>query len=315
MADVTTRPATGADEAEVLDVLRAALGEPPTAPKTPESFAWKHHHNPFGPSIVLVAEIDGRIAGVRALMRWELSTPTGETVSCVRPVDTATHPDFTRRGIFRRLTMEALEVARAEGVDLVFNTPNPQSGSGYLKMGWQHVGWIDALVRPRLRRGAAAPEDAVPSLATLVPGALAQIPPDVPDRAPRGLRTVRSPAYVAWRFSHPAVPYGWVPARTGPGGAIVRTGVRSGRTETVLSDLVGGRAADVRSVIRASRAHHVAGFFSRGTPERRSAVAGGLAPARWVKALHLVAHPLTNTCMDVADLRSWDLATSDLELL
>lgn len=314
MTTVTTRPATQADDAEVLEVLRAALGEPPTAPKTPESFAWKHRANPFGPSIVLIAEADGRIAGVRALMRWELATPSGETIRCVRPVDTATHPDFARRGIFRRLTMEALDVARAEGVDLVFNTPNPQSGSGYLSMGWHHVGWIDALVRPRLRRAEPAPDDAVPALERLVPGA-EEIPTTVPDRPARGLRTRRSPAYVAWRFSNPAVPYGWIASGSRPGGAIVRTGVRSGRTETVLSDLLGGGAPDIRAVIRASRAHHVAGFFSRGAPERRSAVLGGLAPARWVKALQLVAHPLTDLGMDVADLRSWDLATSDLELL
>ena len=73
-------------------------------------------------------------------------------------MDTATHPDFQRRGIFSRLTEAAVEAARDDGVDLVFNTPNEKSGAGYLKMGWQEVGPIGVMVRPgigMLRKHAA----------------------------------------------------------------------------------------------------------------------------------------------------------------
>lgn len=315
MPDLRTRPAEPDDVPEILEVLRAALGEPPTAPKTPDVFAWKHEHNPFGRSLILLAEIDGRIAGVRALLRWELETPSGDRLRCLRPVDTATHPDFGRRGVFRRLTTEAIEMARAEGVDLVFNTPNPASGAGYLSMGWQHVGWIDALVRPRLRSLREAAPDRL-DLSAVVPTAVPDVPTTIVPRPARGLRTPRTPDYLAWRFSHPAVPYGWVPNRDGTGGAVVRPGVRAGHSETVLSDLLGHtEAADVRRVVRGSRAHHVAAFFSRGSPERRRAVAGSLIPAPWVKALRLVALPLSDVDLDLFDLGSWDLATSDLELL
>lgn len=315
MAEVLIRPAESSDLHGVLEVLRAALGEPPTAPKTPEVFDWKHVRNPFGRSLILVAEIDGRIAGVRALLRWELETPSGDRLRCLRPVDTATHPDFTRRGVFRRLTTEAIELAKAEGVHLVFNTPNPASGAGYLSMGWRHVGWIDALVRPRLRSlRDPAPERL--ELGTLLATASGVIPTTLPSRPSAGLRTPRTPDYLTWRFSHPAVPYGWVADGGGHGGAVVRPGVRGEHSETVLSDLLGATAAgDVRRVVRESRAHHVAGFFSRGSPERRKAVAGGLVPVPWVKALRLVALPLVDVDVDVFDLASWDLATSDLELL
>ncbi len=84
-------------------------------------------------------------------MRWELKTTKGATLRCVRAVDTATHPDFHRRGIFRRLTEQAIEEALSDGVDLVFNTPNERSGAGYLSMGWVEVGKIDAMVRPTRR--------------------------------------------------------------------------------------------------------------------------------------------------------------------
>src|SRR5690606_39385473 len=55
------RSATPADVPEILDVLRAALGEPPGLQRTEALWNWKHVDNPFGPSIVLVAESGGRI--------------------------------------------------------------------------------------------------------------------------------------------------------------------------------------------------------------------------------------------------------------
>ena len=131
----------------VLDLLRASLGESPLLQRTPELFRWKHVDNPFGPSVMLVAEVDETVVGLRAFMRWELDYG-GDTIQCGRAVDTATHPDYLRRGIFRLLTMEALDVARDVGLQLIFNTPNERSRPGYLKMGWSDVGPIRVLVRP-----------------------------------------------------------------------------------------------------------------------------------------------------------------------
>ncbi len=314
---VVVREATPDDIPGILEVMRAALGETPLLQRTPELFAWKHTHNPFGPSIVLVAESEGRLAGVRAFMRWELDDGSGGRIRCVRPVDTATHPDFERRGIFRQLTLAALDVARDDGVDLVFNTPNPRSGAGYLSMGWQEVGWVDVLVRPRLTGRVSLAPDQLPNLGDGMPGVAAFDAPDITDRAPLGLRTPRTPDYLAWRFSdHPTARYGWVPAPDGPGGAVVRVGLRGGRVETVLSDLLGGAGpATVRSVIRASRSHHVAGFFSRGGPERRASIRGGMLAVAWMRTLRLVALPLSRHVDHALDLASWDLATGDLELL
>jgi GNAT superfamily N-acetyltransferase len=153
VADLVIRAAADEDIPAILDTLRAALGESPVLRRTPELWAWKHVLNPFGPSFVFVAVADGgRIAGVRAMMRWRLVTPDGDVLTCLRPVDTATHPQYERQGIFRRLTMTALDAARAEGVHLVFNTPNDKSGPGYLRMGWEEVGQIGVLVRPRFGR-------------------------------------------------------------------------------------------------------------------------------------------------------------------
>jgi GNAT superfamily N-acetyltransferase len=315
VAEITTRPATEQDTGPILDVLLAALGETPLLKRTPEQWSWKHELNPFGPSIVLVATSGDRMAGVRALMRWQLIGPGGVTLECVRPVDTATHPDFERRGIFRRLTMEALEVARDMGVDLVFNTPNPKSGAGYLSMGWKEVGGIGVLARPRPGRALEPVAGSVPDLSAIVPVATDFMPLDLTDRPPRGLRTPRTADYQTWRFArHPTVRYGTIGGASGA--ALVRGGVRGRRVELVLSDLLGTAGSpEVRKAARSNRARYMAGFFSKGSPERRSAVAGGMIPVPGMQTLSLVALPLTSVDIDVFDLGCWDIATSDLELL
>ncbi|MGC2241519.1 MAG: GNAT family N-acetyltransferase [Acidimicrobiia bacterium] len=315
MPDLDIRPATPDDTPAILELLKASLGESPLLKRKPELWAWKHTANPFGPSIVFLAWSGQRLAGVRAMMRWELHTPGGSLIRCVRAVDTATHPDFMRRGIFRRLTEEAIEVARAEDVHLVFNTPNPKSAAGYLTMGWSEVGWIGAQIRPHLGRSVRPDGEAPPALTSVLPTARAFEPVDYEGRPALGLRTIRSIEYQTWRFNgHPRVRYGTVGEHETT--AVVRAGVRSGRTELVLADLLGEPDSRViREVARRSRAAYVGGFFSKGSPERGAAIRAGLIPIPGLHTLHLVARPLTELDFDVFDIDSWDLAVSDLELL
>lgn len=317
---VGVRELRPSDLPEVLALMRSALGESPLLRQSEELFTWKHFRNPFGRSIILVAEAGHRIVGVRAFMRWELRTPCGETIFCVRPVDTATHPDFRRMGIFRRLTEAAVEVARSEGVALVFNTPNQASGPGYLKMGWRQVGEIGVLVRPswRLltgRKGDGGPLDPTQYLSgsRRVDGSELELK----DRPARGLRTPRRPDYLRWRFQqHPSALY--LQARAEDGVAVLRPNRRYGRRELLVSDVFGfgtGKAAALREAVRRTRAQYLAAWFSAGSPERRAALEAGLLPVPGVTALRLVCRPLDDLPVDPLALASWDLAFSDLELL
>jgi N-acetylglutamate synthase-like GNAT family acetyltransferase len=309
------RPARTEDVDGIIEVLGAALGETALLKRTPEQWAWKHVINPFGPSIVLLAWFGDRIAGVRAFMRWDLLTKDGHQVRCVRPVDTATHPDFERRGVFKALTLEAVALARESDIHLIFNTPNPRSGAGYLSMGWKAVGAIGVMARPRIGSAIHPIGADAPSIETVAPGSAQFSPIHRTDRPSSGMRTPRTVDYQSWRFgSHPTVSYRSV--ADGEGAAVLRVGVRSGRTELVLSDLLGG--AGRRGVARAGRINrgsYLAAFFSKGSPERSAAISGGMLPVPWLKTLQLVALPLTELDTDPFDLRSWDIATSDLELL
>lgn len=140
------REATENDIPEILKVLRASLGET-SSKKTEEVWRYKHIENPFGKSLVLIAEENQELIGVRAFMRWKWQK--GDKVySAFRAVDTATHPDHQGKGIFKKLTLKALEIGEENGDHFVFNTPNTQSKPGYIKMGWSEVDKLRIQLRP-----------------------------------------------------------------------------------------------------------------------------------------------------------------------
>lgn len=145
---MTIRAAIDSDIPSIVVLLKTTLGES-LMPKSEEFWRWKHIENPFGQSPVLLA-IDGHdLVGVRAFMRWDWKAGNG-IYKAVRAVDTATHPDYQGRGIFRTLTMALVDQCRSEGVDFIFNTPNQKSKPGYIKMGWHSLRRMPVQVYPIL---------------------------------------------------------------------------------------------------------------------------------------------------------------------
>jgi len=143
---VAIREYQATDETPVIALLNLALGTARAFERSTAFFRWKHLENPFGRSLMLLADSE-KVVGLRAFLRWQFRAG-GQTIRAVRAVDTATHPEFQRMGIFSRLTSACVDRARAEGVHLVFNTPNQYSMPGYLKLGWTHVGRSTVFVRP-----------------------------------------------------------------------------------------------------------------------------------------------------------------------
>lgn len=134
------------DLPEMITLLKSSLGEQ-LMPKSEELFLWKHEKNPFGTSKTFLAKEKDKIIGLRTLMPWCWERGN-EKIQAVRAVDTATDPLYQGKGIFKKLTLYALQVSKDEGVDMVFNTPNPVSMAGYLKMGWEVAGRVSIYVGP-----------------------------------------------------------------------------------------------------------------------------------------------------------------------
>jgi N-acetylglutamate synthase-like GNAT family acetyltransferase len=131
------RKAATEDIPQIIDLLKISLGEA-LIPKSEEFWRWKHLDNPFGASMVLLAEENNQLIGLRAFMNWEWRNQN-QIYKAVRAVDTATHPDYQGKGIFKNLTLKGLDELK-ETKDFVFNTPNQKSKPGYLKMGWEEQG-------------------------------------------------------------------------------------------------------------------------------------------------------------------------------
>ena len=281
LAGLEVRPYRDSDELAVLGLLNDALGGGPAGTRPATFFRWKHLENPFGRSFMLVAEAEGRIVGLRAFMRWEFLA-RDRRFRAVRAVDTATHPDHQGKGIFSRLTLEALDGLR-DRADFVFNTPNEKSLPGYLKMGWSVVGRVP--IRIRVRRPVrfatrARSWRSGESLAgyrrpTLCPprrcwasGSRAcwRTASDRP-----GIATPRDGTYLRWRYgAAPLLDYRAL-TTGGPGHvdglAVFRVRPRGSLAEATVSEAIvgsGGRRAAtelLRGVSRSARVDHLACSF------------------------------------------------------
>ncbi|WP_406195885.1 GNAT family N-acetyltransferase [Kitasatospora sp. NBC_01560] len=305
----TYRPLRDDDLPAVLGLLSASLAGGPTGTRTADFFTWKHRENPFGASPGLVAEApDGRLAGVRLFLRWQWREgSTGRTVRAFRPVDTATHPDFRGRGIFRRLTLDLLEEV-ADEAELVFNTPNGNSLPGYRTMGWQELGQVPVAVRAvrpaafaRGVRAALARRPAGPAAPPVchLPTAgdwFEHQPADGPlaellgeragaDAADPRLGVRRTPEFLRWRYGRaPGLDYRVLTCHRGgelTGLAVGRPRRRGPLAEFTLADVLvrpGDRdsaARLLRAAARESGCDHVATHLSPGTEAAAAALRTG----------------------------------------
>ena len=320
-SDITVRRATDDDLAEVVAVGAAALGWRPGEPNE-TLFGWKHRDNPFGRSPLWVATAGDRIAGYRAFMRWELIDSGGRVRRAVRAVDTATHPDFQRRGVFRALTTAAVEEMTAEGVEFVFNTPNDQSRPGYLKLGWVEVGRLPVAARPTgvaalgKLAGARQPasrwsEDTAVGVPALDVVDRPDLDPLLDTAASAGLRTRTDRNVLRWRFGLEPLRYrAWAPDGVDGGVVIFRVRQRGPARECAVSLVLAppGRPDRagmlVRGLSRAVDADYVLTLGRRPRGAR-------LVPVRGQGPL-LTVRALAGDAPDHLD--DWDVQLADIEL-
>lgn len=216
---MTVIQATEQDLSGMIELLKSSLGES-LVPKSETYFRWKHYDNPFGASKVLLAKEGETIIGLRAFMFWDWESGSSR-IKAVRAVDTATDPAHQGKGIFRKLTMQAVDECRQEGVSLVFNSPNPISMAGYLKMGWHQAGRMPIMFGAGSLFPRRFNEEDIPALLAAYP-----VEPAIshlrgfgfPSAESEPWHTPLSYDYLHWRYAVcPVVSYGAVsePGRFG----------------------------------------------------------------------------------------------------
>jgi len=273
---VDLRRATPRDLPAILALAQRTLGW--NAEDDEPFFRWKHLDNPFGASPMWVACADGHIVGFRTFLRWEFARTHDSLLRAVRAVDTATDPDFQGRGIFTRLTLHGISELQDEGVGIIFNTPNPKSLPGYLKMGWKVIGRPPIKVMPT-GIGSVWSMMQARTAASLNPIEMrvGETPVDVfgdtqavarlLERLPRHTRlaTVRSPAYLKWRYGFAPLRYRVVLGGSSPedGLAIFHLRRRGRAIEATVCDVLVPEDASgvehqlMRAIARLTQADYV----------------------------------------------------------
>ena len=336
------------DEEAILALLRLTVGETSASRKTAEYWRWKHFDNPFGRSYSVCAWDDqqGEVVGLRTLMWWSFRNRDGTPHRAVRAVDTATHPDHQRRGIFSALTRFAIDDLCDQEVCFIFNTPNGNSLPGYLKMGWRVVARWPLYMRPvrwlKTGRKLLARRPSNDAMSEGLAGAAGNLMSWQQFRSQHdadlalllsahetlrrqvGYRTERSLAYLDWRYgAHPEIEYGVHTLHDGAGlaGVVVARPVRgiAGLQALVITEMLlrtPTRRAGVRllrSLLRASGSDYVVAHFAPGTIERQALVLAGFvrAPRR---GYTFVARSLNPAPADPTLPGSWDLTLGELEI-
>lgn len=187
-------------------------------------FDWKHRSSPWGASRGWVAEDAHGLIGVRMLLPWEFTGPSG-SLRAYRPCDTVVHPRARGQGVFTRLMRHAIETVRSDA-DLLYNTPNTQSRPGYFKLGFVKAVTVDqrlGFVRSR-----------VADVADPIPAPM--------NRLSRHYSTRLNSEFIDWRYRYcPRYDYRLLGLRgeTVPNGVVCRLR-RAGRLPIlVLSELWG----------------------------------------------------------------------------
>lgn len=147
ITNIVFKMATTEDVGKIVSLFKLCLGSKGGAP-TEKYWNWKHLQNPFGPSPVLLAWDGDVLIGIRAFMKFCFVADSGQVMG-YRAVDTATHPDYQGKGIFKKLTLQLIEHLSGEDHrNFIFNTPNEISKTGYLKMGWKVWGKAEVRLIP-----------------------------------------------------------------------------------------------------------------------------------------------------------------------
>ncbi|WP_428663333.1 GNAT family N-acetyltransferase [Runella sp.] len=72
----------------------------------------------------------------------------GQPVLAAQSVDTMTHPEHQKKGLFFTLATLTFELCIEEGIRLVFGFPNQNSLPGFVKLGWIKAGQLERFTIP-----------------------------------------------------------------------------------------------------------------------------------------------------------------------
>jgi hypothetical protein len=191
---------------------------------------WKHEHNPYVETpLIYLALCGGQVVGMRGMYgaKWQIGYPC-QTFLGLCASDSVIAPDHRTRGLYRKLTMAALNDLTNSGNTYVFSlSANKITYLGCLAMGWCGIGTLQVMQRRSAdglsslssteephpfysldRKGAGSGGEASPHVSvelTARPKAMAELIERIGGDG--RMRHVRDQQYFAWRFQNPRAVY------------------------------------------------------------------------------------------------------------
>lgn len=122
-----------------------------------EEWRWLFRDNPAGQGIFSLADHDGKVVGQYVVIPIRMLV-NGEEITSAQSMDTMTHPDYRRQGMFTTLANEVYVELEKRGIHAAYGFPNPASHPGFVKkLEW--ITLIDLPFRARpLKPGAILAE-------------------------------------------------------------------------------------------------------------------------------------------------------------
>lgn len=294
---------------DLLALMREVYGQA----MSEAEFDWFFNRNPVGSRTLSVAEDDGRVAGMVAMVLAR-AVVGGHETRVAFAVHAVTHPASRGKGIFSRLELGNEERAAEQGATLALGFTNPVAGPILVgKLGWRDLYRMRVWARPlrplrALRRvgGGGLPPPR---------GAALERFAEEQERAWRAVQPrwgsclVRDASYLNWRYLEAPREYRAFASESGY--AVVGHAVHKGVSAAVVCDLVGPpheQRSLLRRCLREARGGADAAIAVPAPGQRAAYLAFGFLPTP--QTIRVIGKPLRPNAILASD---WHFSLGDTD--
>ena len=136
------------DEDEIFELTKAVWGKDvPEKERWMQGWRWMHINNPAGISRIWLAEDGSKIVSQYPVILEDMKIGE-EIIKAAQLIDTMTHPEYRRQGLFSTLGKKALTKMENGGVQFVYCFPTQEVYPLHIKSGWHDVCIFQVMIKP-----------------------------------------------------------------------------------------------------------------------------------------------------------------------